>query len=511
MKLSSLTERLNIEATTHLQGFADPEVSAICYDSRKVTPGAVFVAIEGYTADGHRFIPDAVNQGAVAVVCRKPVAADTVLIRVADTRAALAHMASRFYGQPAGRMILVGVTGTNGKTTVTYLLEQILMKAGLRPGVVGTINYRFAGKAFNNPVTTPESLELQAILRQMADAGVTHAVMEVSSHALDLHRVDGCSYDVAVFTNLTQDHLDHHGDMERYWICKKRLFVDYLKPADAGNTIRAVVNGDDPKGRELGHLLGAAALRTATYGDGEILPLGVIRDLAGIRGSIATPQGEIPFCSPLVGDFNLENILSAAGAALALGIPPAAIAAGIDATPCVPGRLERIAEGGERTIFVDYAHTPDALKNAIAALRTLTPGRLITVFGCGGDRDNSKRPIMGEIAARLSDLAVITSDNPRSEDPLAIIAQVEAGIRQACTQRLATHALNNGWQGKAYVVEPDRKAAIGAALGAASPRDALLIAGKGHETYQILAGETIHFDDREVARHLLAAMNDAGA
>lgn len=509
MKLSSLTQRLKIESAT-VGHAADPEVTAICYDSRKVDPGAVFVAIEGLAMDGHRFISDAVQRGAVAVVCRKPATADVAVIRVLDPRAALAHLACSFYGQPAESMILVGVTGTNGKTTVTYLLEQILKQAGQRPGVVGTINYRYADQVFDNPVTTPESLELQAILRQMEEAGVTHVVMEVSSHALDMHRVDGCSYDVAVFTNLTQDHLDHHGDMANYWACKKRLFTDFLKPADAAHPIRSMVNGDDPKGCELARMLGAATLRSATYGDGEILPLGVTQDLTGIRGSIATPDGEIPFASPLVGDFNLENILSAAGAALALNIPQAGITAGIDATACIPGRLERIAEGGQRTIFVDYAHTPDALENAISALRTLTPARLITVFGCGGDRDATKRPIMGEIAARLSDLAVVTSDNPRSEDPLAIIAQVEEGVRRASTQRLSAEALKSGWQGKAYVVEPDRMAAIDAAIQVTGNADAVLIAGKGHETYQILADETIHFDDREAARQVLAALDQAG-
>jgi len=511
MKLSSLTDRLRVEGAKGVHLDADPDVTAICYDSRKVIPGAVFVAIEGFAVDGHRFIPDAVEKGAVAVVCSKPVAADAVVIRVADPRAALAHLSCRFFDQPADRMTLVGVTGTSGKTTVTYLLERILEKAGHRPGVVGTINFRYAGKVFTNPVTTPESLELQEILRQMADRGTTHAVMEVSSHSLDLHRVDGCRYDVAVFTNLSHDHLDHHGTMERYWLSKKKLFSDYLKPADSGNPIRAVVNTDDPRGRELAVTLGTKALRTAVYGDGDIVPLGVVRDLAGIRGSIATTHGEIPFASSLVGDFNLENILSAAGAALALGIPPSAIAAGIDATGCVPGRLERIIEGGERYIFVDYSHKPDALENAITALRNLTEGRLITVFGCGGDRDRTKRPVMGEIAARLSDLSVVTSDNPRSENPLTIIAEVEAGVREECKHRLEVDALTVGWQGKGYLVEPDRRAAIAAAIAATRAGDAVLIAGKGHETYQILAGETIHFDDREVARQVLAAMNGAGA
>ncbi len=511
MKLSSLTDQLRFEATTHVHPPADPDVTGVCYDSRKVTPGAVFVAIEGFVTDGHDFIADAVKRGAVAVVCRRPAVVDAVVIRVANPRAALAHLAARLYGQPADRMHLVGVTGTSGKTTVTYLLERILEAAGHRPGVVGTINYRYAGQVFANSVTTPESLELQEILRQMADSGTTHVVMEVSSHALDLHRVDGCSYDVAVFTNLSHDHLDHHGSMDRYWHSKQKLFGNHLKPADSGHPIRAVVNNDDPKGRELATTLGSMALRTAVYGDGDIVPLGVVRDLTGIHGRIATKHGEIAFDSPLVGDFNLENILSATGAAMALGISPAAIAAGIDSVACVPGRLERILEGGERFVFVDYSHKPDALENAINALRALTKGSLITVFGCGGDRDRTKRPVMGEIAARLSDLTVVTSDNPRTENPLAIIAEIEAGVRKVCTRRLSADALTAGPQEKGYLVEPDRRTAIAASIAAAQPGDAVLIAGKGHETYQVLADETIHFDDREEARRVLAAMHRAGA
>ncbi|BBO82958.1 UDP-N-acetylmuramoyl-L-alanyl-D-glutamate--2,6-diaminopimelate ligase [Desulfosarcina ovata subsp. sediminis] len=511
MKLAELTNGLTVVSTTGAPAGIDPVVTAVCYDSRQVIPGAVFVAIEGFSVDGHRFIPDALARGAVAVVCRQPVSVDAVVVRVADPRAALARLACRFYGHPAGQLTLVGVTGTSGKTTVTYLLEQILAQAGRSVGVVGTINYRYAGKVFANPVTTPESADLQAIFRQMVDSGVTHAVMEVSSHALDLSRVDGCDFDVAVFTNLSHDHLDYHETMQNYWQIKQRLFLQYLKPADRQHPVRSVVNTDDAHGRELAERLGSTAFRTATGDGGDIRPVAVIRDLAGIRGQIATPAGTIDFDSPLVGDFNLENILAATGAALALGIAPAAIAAGINAGACVPGRLERITEGGERFIFVDYSHKPDALENAIDALRRLTTGRLITVFGCGGDRDRTKRPVMGEIAAQRSDLTVITSDNPRSEDPLAIIAAIETGVRRLCDRRLSADTLARAAFGKAYLVEADRRAAIALAIGAARAGDTVLIAGKGHETYQILAGETIHFDDREVAREVLAAAARRGA
>jgi UDP-N-acetylmuramoyl-L-alanyl-D-glutamate--2,6-diaminopimelate ligase len=257
MKLSLLTSGFALNVDTGIQSSVDPDVTAVCYDSREVIPGAVFVAIEGFAVDGHRYIPEAVKKGAVAVVCRKPVTVDVIVIQVADPRAALAGMACRFFGHPADRMKLVGVTGTSGKTTVTYLLERILEKAGHRPGVVGTINFRYAGKVFANPVTTPESLELQETLRQMTDSGTTHVVMEVSSHSLDLHRVDGCRYDVAVFTNLSHDHLDHHGTMDRYWHSKKKLFSEYLKPAGSDSPVRAVVNTDDPRGRELAESLGA--------------------------------------------------------------------------------------------------------------------------------------------------------------------------------------------------------------------------------------------------------------
>ena len=484
---------------------ADPEITAVCYDSRKVEPGALFVAIEGFATDGHRFVDDAIKRGAAAVVCRRPVTGAATIVRVDDPRTALAGLACRFYGRPADRLTLIGVTGTSGKTTVTYLVERILAAANIATGVIGTINYRFADRSFANPVTTPESADLQAILRQMVDGGVTHVVMEVSSHALELGRVDGCRFDLAVYTNLSHDHLDFHETMEKYWQSKRQLFTDYLKPTEIGQPVRAVLNGDDPYGAELADALGAAAIRVSAAGRGDVTPRAIARDLAGIRGSLATPSGEIAFDAPLVGDFNLENILCGVGAAVALGIAPAAIAEGISTGSCVPGRLERIVEGGERFVFVDYSHKPDALENAIAALRRLTRGRLITVFGCGGDRDRTKRPVMGEIAARSSDLTVVTSDNPRSEDPQAIIDEVETGVRRICARRITPADLDGLGNEKAYLVDADRRAAIGHAIRAAQPGDAVLIAGKGHETYQILADRTIHFDDREVAREVLTA------
>ncbi len=506
MKLSSLAKTLNGSMDDSRAGYTDPEITALCYDSRKVVPGALFVAVEGFSVDGHRFISDAVARGAVAVVCGKSVETDAVVIRVDDPRAALARLAEDFYGRPAEDMTLVGVTGTSGKTTVTYLLESILEKAGYRPGVVGTINYRYDGKIFDNPVTTPESADLQHIFRQMADVGTTHVVMEVSSHALDLSRVAGCRFDAAVFTNLSRDHLDYHRDMQAYFQCKRRLFVDYLKPADEKHPVRAAVNVSDPKGGLLADELGTATFGTSGKGSADICAKAVTRDLTGLRGTLRTPKGEIAFASSLVGDFNLDNILSATGAALALGVSPDAIAAGIDDRQCVPGRLERIAEGGRRHVFVDYSHKPDALQKAIEALRVLGTGRLIIVFGCGGDRDPGKRPVMGDIAARLSDLAVVTSDNPRSEDPLAIMDQVETGVQKAGGIRIAMEETQGVWPGHAYLVEPDRRSAIRTAIHAAREGDTVLIAGKGHETYQILADRTVHFDDREEARRILEEM-----
>jgi UDP-N-acetylmuramyl-tripeptide synthetase len=485
---------------------SDPDIASLHARAQNVQPGGLFVAIQGYAADGHDYIGQALEKGAVAVVVQKPVnlSSGIPLIEVEDTRRALAALAACFYGHPSEKLVVVGITGTNGKTTTSYLVERILLQAGYAPGVIGTVNYRYAGETYDNPVTTPESLDLQRILDRMLAAGVTHVVLEVSSHALDLHRVDGCWMDVGVFTNLSQDHLDYHKDMERYWRCKKTLFTDILRSGPKHKRAAAVINRNDPKGEELARIAG---LKKITVGDA---PDNTVRsdiskqDLSGIAGRIDTPAGSFDFRSALVGRYNCENILCAAGVAVALDIPTAAIKAGIENAAVIPGRLEPIPNQEQRFVYVDYAHTPDALRNVLAALTAIAGRRVLCVFGCGGDRDRGKRPQMGKIAAQMCDLAVVTSDNPRSEAPLVIIDQILVGTRQVCRREYSAVELGNGTPEKGYAVEPDRRKAIRLAIAASRPGDTVLIAGKGHETYQILGGKTIAFDDRTVAAQALA-------
>ncbi len=520
MKLASLIGAIHIDRVdgrrARRQGdvarilAADPDITSLHSRAQNVKPGGLFVAIEGFAADGHDFIDQALANGAVAVVTQKPVDRPVAapLIQVENSRKALAALAATFYGHPSGKLVVVGITGTNGKTTTSYLIERILLAAGFRPGVIGTVNYRFAGQVFENPATTPESLDLQRILERMRAAGVTHVILEVSSHALDLHRVDGCWLDVGVFTNLSQDHLDYHKDMETYWGCKKKLFTEHLRSGPKRESAAAVVNLNDPRGQELARIDG---LKIVTVGDA---PENTVRadfsrlDLSGIAGRIDLPAASIDFRSALVGRYNGENILCAAGIAVALGISPAAVKAGIDDTAVIPGRLEPVGRPGDRFVYVDYAHTPEALRNVLAALTTIAKRRLVCVFGCGGDRDRGKRPQMGRIAAQMCDLSVVTSDNPRSEPPLTIIDQVLAGTRQVALREYRAAELTNGTPQKGYVVEPDRRKAIGLAIAASRPGDIVLIAGKGHETYQILAGKTIAFDDRIVAAQTLAKLTD---
>ena len=502
MRLARLIAELKTAAVSGLSG-EGPEVGSLHYRSQEVRPGGVFVAMKGLAADGHDFIDDALDRGAVAVVAQKPVARRTAVVAVPDTRRALAELAAAFYGRPSAQMTVVAVTGTNGKTTTTYLIESILGRAGLRTGVIGTINTRYGGTSFPNPVTTPESLDLQRILADMRAAGVTHAVLEASSHAIDLARIHCCWMDAAVFTNLSQDHLDYHGDMPAYWAAKKRLFTEYLPAGPKAGRAVAVINADSPHGRELAAQLAGRVVRVGT-GDGcGVRGAKTTCRLDGIRGAIDVGGRGFEFRSPLVGRHNVENILCAAGAATALGVAPEAIAAGIASLECVPGRLERVANRSGRFVYVDYSHTPDALENALAALRALSPGRIVCVFGCGGDRDRSKRPIMGAIAARWSDLAVVTSDHPRSEEPEVIIGEILPGVRAQGLAEVAPEKLAAVATGKAFAAEPDRRRAIEAGIRAARPGDMVLIAGKGHETYQVLGPRTIHFDDREEAARVL--------
>jgi UDP-N-acetylmuramoyl-L-alanyl-D-glutamate--2,6-diaminopimelate ligase len=484
----------------------DPNIASLHSRAQDVKPGGLFVAIQGFAADGHDYIDQALENGAVAVVVQKTLrlSPGVALIEVEDTRRALAGLAARFYGHPSEKLVVVGITGTNGKTTTSYLIERILLQAGYAPGVIGTVNYRYAGETYDNPVTTPDSLDLQRILNRMLTAGVTHVILEVSSHALDLHRVDDCWMDVGVFTNLSQDHLDYHKDMETYWRCKKSLFTDILRSGPKQKRAAAVINRNDPKGEELVRI---ADLKKITVGDAQdnAVRSDIARqDLSGIAGRIDTPAGSFDFRSSLVGRHNCENILCAAGVAVALDIAPACIKDGIENAAVIPGRLEPIPNQGQRFVYVDYAHTPDALRNVLAALTAIAGRRVLCVFGCGGDRDRGKRPQMGKIAAQMCDLAVVTSDNPRSEPPLAIIDQILRGTREICRKEYSAAELCNGTPEKGYTVEPDRRKAIRLAIAASRPGDTVLIAGKGHETYQILGGRTIAFDDRTVAAQALA-------
>ncbi|HEV2388494.1 MAG TPA: UDP-N-acetylmuramoyl-L-alanyl-D-glutamate--2,6-diaminopimelate ligase [Candidatus Acidoferrales bacterium] len=472
-------------------GAGERTISSLDYDSRRVEPGGVFFALAGARTDGNRFVPQALERGAIAVVSEMARPADLpsapIWIRVPAARRALALAAANFYGRPAETLSLVGVTGTNGKTTTTFLIDSILRAAGRRTGLFGTVLYRTPSRAAIASTTTPESLELTRLLAELHDAGGSDAVLEVSSHALALDRVWGLRFSAAVFTNLTRDHLDFHGTLEDYFAAKRRLFEGVgAGPPDAG-----VINLDDPHGPALAGL----ARRTLTYG------LSPVADVTtadfqlrpdGLAFAARTPAGPIDLRSPLVGRVNVSNILAATATAVALGVDREAIARGVGRMLTVPGRFERIDEGQPFLVAVDYAHTDDALRRLLETARELQfPGRILLLFGAGGDRDRAKRPLMGEAAGRGADLAVVTSDNPRSEDPLAIINEVVPGLERA---------------GGRYLLEPDRARAVQRILAEARPGDVVLLAGKGHETCQVLKDLTVPFDDRLVAREALRAL-----
>ncbi|MDH5406683.1 MAG: UDP-N-acetylmuramoyl-L-alanyl-D-glutamate--2,6-diaminopimelate ligase, partial [Candidatus Aminicenantes bacterium] len=407
---------------------------------------------------------------------------------VDNARRALAIISGNFYNQPSRRLYLIGVTGTNGKTTVTYLVESIFQQGGRKIGRLGTIDYRVGERLVEAERTTPEAPDINRYMAEMVENDCQACVMEVSSHSLDMERVYGCDFDVAVFTNLTRDHLDFHLSMERYFSSKRKLF-EYLENKKEAV---AVINLDDPKGKELSRGL---KVRSITYGwqpSADITVDSYQLSLQGLQATITTPEGKLQVSSPLIGRANLSNILAAVGVGMAAGITPSAISQGIARVSPIPGRFEQVNEGQDFTVIVDYAHTDDALRNLLESVREVAKGRVITVFGCGGDRDPSKRPLMGAHAMKLSDIAIVTSDNPRSEDPLQIIREIEVGIESV------------GVRKGAHLVIPDRKEAIKRAIDEAHPGDMVVIAGKGHERYQIIGNKTIPFDDREVARQLIS-------
>lgn len=470
-------------------GSLDKEVTGVAYDSRCVTPGKLFVAIRGVETDGHHFIGAVAEKGAVAVVCEQKGASGGKMTRVIvqDSRKALPLIAAAFYKNPADQLWMIGVTGTNGKTTVTFLIKRILEAAGIHTGLLGTIRYEIGDRIIPAQRTTPESLDLHEMLSKVVAANEKCCVMEVSSHALQQGRVKGINYRTGVFTNLTRDHLDYHGTMQSYFESKKRLFTD---GAAACKDFCGVVNVDDPFGRELLEVL--KDRRVISYGLKEKAVLNA-EDIQFFPDhtemKICAPEGVFPLKTPLIGRYNISNVLAAIGAGMSLNVELKTILAALEDVPPVPGRLERVDAGQNFNVLVDYAHTDDAMFNVLSTLREITKGRVLLAFGCGGSRDKGKRVKMGEVAAKLADYTVITTDNPRKEEPAEIAAQVEAGyvtVRQ-----------------DGYELELDRSLAIERIIRMAKEGDSVLLCGKGHETYQEFNGLVVPFDDRLHAMNVL--------
>lgn len=494
MRLGDLLKDLP-KGSFQLHGSPDVPVTGITYDSRQVRPGFVFVPWRGglVHGDGHRFIPHAVAAGAAVIVAEQgavnpaSVREGAVLVEAVDTRLTLGLMASAFYGHPSRRLRLIGVTGTNGKTTTTHLVRHLLQQAGLPVGLIGTVYNVVGGRRRAGTLTTPQAPELQALLAEMVAAGDRYALMEVASHALHQQRTAGCRFDVGVFTNLSQDHLDYHGSMEAYRDAKARLFAGLARQEAGAGRPYAVINADDPAGR---HMAPGGELQTVWYGlssPADIMARNIRITSAGTSFQVVTAVASAQVTMPLVGRFNVYNALAALAVALGEGMDLQEAAAALAGAAPIDGRFQQVDLGQPFTVIVDYAHTPDGLEKVLTTAREFTRGRLWVVFGAGGDRDRAKRPVMGAVAARLADMVILTSDNPRSEDPEQILSEIERGARAALGA------------GDNLAVVPDRGEAIAAAIQGAGPGDVVVIAGKGHETYQIFRHETIHFDDREVA------------
>lgn len=489
-------------------GDGEVSVRGATHDSRQVRPGFLFAAMPGEKVDGGDFAARALEKGASAVLTGRDLGVPVPQIVVPDPRGVLGLVAAACYGNPTGELDLVGITGTNGKTTITYILEAALAAAGARPGVMGTVEYRFEDRTWKADHTTPEATVIQGVAREMADAGASHLVMEVSSHGLSLGRLNGCEFDVVAFTNLTQDHLDFHVGMEEYGLAKLRLFTEAI--ANRPKAV-AVINIDDPFGPKVLRSVSHRALTVSCdpQSKADLRPTNNPGfGIDGVRTRLETPTGQVSLESGLLGPHNLNNILVALGVCLGLGIDATSAAAGMSALRSVPGRLERVTCDQGYAVLVDYAHTPDALIRVLAALRPLTRGRLLCVFGCGGDRDSQKRPLMGDAVGRGADLALVTSDNPRTEDPSKIVEMIVPGVEAGGLKRVGLEGMKAASRG--YAVELDRAAAISAAVDAARDGDTILIAGKGHEDYQILGAKRIHFDDREQAAAAIRARGERG-
>ncbi len=500
-RLSDLLREVPSEVVA---GDANVAIRAIASDSRAVEPGDVFVCLPGYRTEGgevradrHDFIPMAVERGARALVVERAITppAGLTVVRVADCWTAVAAMACEFSDHPSRGLTIIGVTGTSGKTSTTYFIESVLRSAGITSARFGTIEYRFGDTSVTAQQTTPEAPELQRLLRQAADQGCTAVVMEVSSHALELRRVAGVAFDAAVFTNISQDHLNFHPDMHHYLRAKGRLFEEL---ASGGKPAVAVVNADDASSSYIMKVNRGALLTYAVHAGADVRARDIRSGLKGTRFLAQTPSGNLAVELPHLGEYHVHNALAAIGVAVSLRLDLADVRRGLASTPAIPGRFELVDCGQPFTVAVDYAHKPDALERLLRSARALQPRRILTVFGCGGDRDRGKRPLMGRIAADLSDVVIVTSDNPRSEDPQHIIDEILGGVRRSTGTSAQVRS------------ESDRAAAIDMAIRLAQPGDLVLVAGKGHETYQLFADRRIHFDDREVVRSALQRrMGDA--
>jgi UDP-N-acetylmuramoyl-L-alanyl-D-glutamate--2,6-diaminopimelate ligase len=492
VKLQTLLDVLDEK---QVQGNIDREILDITFDSREVKQGTLFAALRGAKTDGHNFIKSAVANGAAALLVEDDSAVepdvDIPVIKVSDSRKVLAPLSARFFDYPSGKMKMIGVTGTNGKTTTTHMISSILNANGVKTGVMGTLYVKIIDKTFTIPNTTPESLVIQRYLADMVNAGVETVIMEVSSHALYHERVAGILYDGAVFTNLSQDHLDFHKTMDDYFEAKKKLFTR-IKPASEGGF--ALINSDDERASKLYDILTVPYISYGIHRNPHLRAENIKIDMMGTSFRAVRDLTEVPVSMKMSGTFNVYNALASVGTALFMNVPIEAISRGFKTLPGVRGRFELVDEGQSFGVVVDYAHTPDGLQNVLSSAKELVKNRLIVVFGCGGDRDRAKRPIMGEIAAKYGDVVIVTSDNPRTEEPFRIITDIQVGIEK---------------HRKDYIVEVDRKSAIRQAVEVAESGDLIVIAGKGHETYQIFRDKTIHFDDAEVAREALRAKKSA--